>query len=278
MKMIRELIIDEELKNLIPPLTIDEYEELKQSIRTYGFRPERGLILTWNNIIIDGYNRHQICRELEEETGTAFLDIEKHTREMDNLNTRLDVMLWMVRNQLGRRNLNSATRIDLTLKMESMFRDLARANQATSTGGANPQLLQNFAEAGKRGFSTRDELAKYSGSSTETIRKLKKIKENADPNLIEDVLSGRISIHAGFNEMNVRASASNIKLSTDADNEVNNITDAISGSVKNINTQLIDLIKDAKVNRVSEIEYERCEKLIQQTHVLLYELMSTIGN
>ena len=52
-KLTRELIIDPEFKELIPPLTAEEYSGLEQSIIAEGCREP---IITWDNIIIDGHN------------------------------------------------------------------------------------------------------------------------------------------------------------------------------------------------------------------------------
>jgi diadenosine tetraphosphate (Ap4A) HIT family hydrolase len=197
----RELIIDQEFKDLIPPLTENEYAELKESIRTHGFRPERGLVMTWNDIIIDGHNRYQACQELFAENGKVFFDIDKHTREMDNLKTRQDVVLWMLRNQLGRRNLADAAKINIIFKTEILLNELAKANLATSTGGHTPQPLPNSAKAGQPGINTRKTMAKIAGKSEDTIWKVGQIIAKADPDLIDEVMSGRKSIHAGFMAM-----------------------------------------------------------------------------
>ena len=83
-------------------------------------------------------------------------------------------MLWMLRNQLSRRNLNSYQKSALALRLEPLLRAEARARQATSTGGASPQLTQNSAEAGKKG-ETRKVLGKLAGVSHDTIQKVKKL-------------------------------------------------------------------------------------------------------
>lgn len=55
------------------------------------------------------------------------------------------------------------------LLLEETARQAAKERQATSTGGEDPQLLQNFAE-GDVGNS-RDEVGEVIGVSGETIRK-----------------------------------------------------------------------------------------------------------
>ena len=50
--------INEKFKSIIPPLSKEEYEGLEQSIITEGCRDA---ICLWNDTIIDGHNRYDIC-------------------------------------------------------------------------------------------------------------------------------------------------------------------------------------------------------------------------
>lgn len=55
------LEIDPEFKTLIRPLRKDEYLQLEVNLAVDGCREP---IITWNNIIIDGHNRYEICNRL----------------------------------------------------------------------------------------------------------------------------------------------------------------------------------------------------------------------
>jgi hypothetical protein len=59
-----EFKIDPELKSLIPPLTDGEYVALRNNISRDGCR-EPLTIWKGHDIILDEYNRHQICAELQ---------------------------------------------------------------------------------------------------------------------------------------------------------------------------------------------------------------------
>jgi hypothetical protein len=289
----RELIIDPELSSLIPPLTPEEYEGLKDSVKQYGFRPERGLIITWNNIIIDGHNRYKICLELEEETGKTFLDIQAHTHEMDNLTTKEDVIIWMYHNQLGKRNLTAAARINLALKVESMLREKAKANLATSTGGSNPQPLLNSTKAGKTPINTRREIAKMVSKSEDTVRKVKLLKENAAPELFEEVLSGRKSIHAGYLEMKSGTEGLSLESLTNPEPKIgfseSDSSSTIDGKLSN-NTAMLELESTLKAfsdniyklidsvdkTPLSKTEQDKILPLIQQTKNSLDKLTDAV--
>lgn len=90
--------IDNEFKNLIPPLQPDEYRQLEENILNEGIRES---IITWQGIIIDGHNRFKIA----EKHNLIFNTIEKEFAD------REAVKDWIDKNQLGRRNLTDDQRI-----------------------------------------------------------------------------------------------------------------------------------------------------------------------
>lgn len=97
MHMNRELIIDDEFKNLISPLQRKEFIQLEENLLTDGcINP----IIVWNGIIVDGHNRYQICRKH---------NIPFMIREIA-LDSRDEVIAWICKNQLGRRNISEETR------------------------------------------------------------------------------------------------------------------------------------------------------------------------
>jgi ParB-like chromosome segregation protein Spo0J len=97
---IEDLTIDDEFKNLIPKISLDEYKQLELNILEEGVRDK---IVVWETdgkkIILDGHNRYNICRE-NKLKGKIKLKI-KH------FETREEAINYMIKNQLGRRNLTS---------------------------------------------------------------------------------------------------------------------------------------------------------------------------
>lgn len=94
-----ELIIDSEFKNLIPPMKLEEFQGLKESIVNNGYDILYPIVI-WNNIIIDGHNRYSICREFN----IKFSVSEK------NFDDRFEVMNWIINNQLNRRSMTNEQR------------------------------------------------------------------------------------------------------------------------------------------------------------------------
>ena len=185
-KKVYELRIDPELRDLIPPLSDEERKMLEDSILRDGCDTP---LIVWNGTIVDGHNRYDICRKHD----IPFWIEEKDFEDRDA------AMFWMLEHQLARRNLNSYQRSLVGLKYESFYREQARKRQATLTGGKNPQLLQNSAEAEKG--NTMDKLGKMVGVSRDTLAKVKELDANADAGTKEQLRRGEVSIHRAYTEL-----------------------------------------------------------------------------
>ncbi len=92
--MTQTLRIDPEFKAQIPPLTQEERRQLEENILAEGelLAP----ILVWNGTIVDGPNRYEILQS-HPEIPCSVRDLELETRE--------EVLVWICKHQLGRRNL-----------------------------------------------------------------------------------------------------------------------------------------------------------------------------
>jgi DNA-binding XRE family transcriptional regulator len=179
--MTPDIFIDDEFKSLIPALAPEEYAQLEANILAEGCRDA---LVLWDDVLIDGHNRYGICQK----HGIPFATVQTTTIQSYD-----DAVLWIVQNQLGRRNITDFVRGELALRAKPIIEARAKAKQATSTGGAIPQLMQKSAEAAP--VTTRAELAKAAGVSHDTIRKVEKIRETATPEVLASVRSGEISIN-----------------------------------------------------------------------------------
>ena len=92
--MTQTLRIDPEFKAQIPPLIQEERKQLEENILAEGelLAP----ILVWNGTIVDGHNRYEILQSHPE--------IPCIVRNLE-LETRDEVLVWICKHQLGRRNL-----------------------------------------------------------------------------------------------------------------------------------------------------------------------------
>jgi len=158
------LTINPKFQGLIPPLTNDEYCQLEENIQAQGCRDA---IKVWKGVIIDGHNRYAICQ-----AHNVPFDIH----EM-RFTSKKDAEMWIIENQLGRRNLTDAMRIDLAARMVGMMQS----------------------QCGQ--IRKRQTIAKKSGKSEQTVRKYLKIKESNDAELLHKVNSGEIKIGTAYNTL-----------------------------------------------------------------------------
>lgn len=193
------LTIDQEFEAFIPPLDAMDYARLKANILADGCREP---ISVWNGTILDGHNRYRICTEN---------NIPFATVEVSSVRTRAEAFIWMYENQLGRRNLEPFARAEMALKVkpyiEERAKERSRQNLKQNAGNA-----QNFTESQKistntevlnsapreKGLKTVEILAKKAQVGKDTIQRVEKILEKAEPEIIEKARSGEISINQAY--------------------------------------------------------------------------------
>ena len=173
------ITINEDFAKLIPPLTEDEYSRLEQSILEEGCRDA---LILWGDILIDGHNRYRICTKHN-------IPYEMRQMEFEN---RDNVLLWIMKNQLSRRNLNDFQRIELVRKCEEAVKAQAKERQGTrsdlSTSG------QNFPEV-KR---ATDELGKLAGVSRKTYEHATTVLDKAPEAIVKATRTQELSINAAY--------------------------------------------------------------------------------
>ena len=88
------LKVDPEFQGKIPPLTFEELNQLEANILRDGriINP----IIVWQGLIVDGHNRYTIAKKHPEIPFTV------HEKEFAS---RYEAIIWICKNQLGRRNL-----------------------------------------------------------------------------------------------------------------------------------------------------------------------------
>jgi hypothetical protein len=97
-----QIVIDTEFQNLIRPLSGEELKELKDSLSRCGLLSP---LVIWRHedksILVDGHNRLSLWKEFDGFDG----DFEFKTQEL-RFGNRDKVKEWIIKNQLGRRNLS----------------------------------------------------------------------------------------------------------------------------------------------------------------------------
>ena len=183
-KKLYDLAVDPEFRDLIPPLNEEELKLLEESLVADGCESP---LIVWNGVIIDGHNRYAICRKH---------DIPFSIQEK-NFDTREEVMLWMLRNQLGRRNLNNYQRVELVLKFEPLVKNAAEQRMMAGKA-ANP--VPTLAQGQTKG-RTRDHLSEAAGVSHGTFAKAKKLVQSADEETKRELRAGKVTVNRAYTEL-----------------------------------------------------------------------------
>jgi len=186
-----DIVVNEELKAYIAPLTPDEHEALERSILAEGCRDA---LVLWGNVLVDGHNRYGICQQ----HGLPFQTVQ---------NTRFksmeDVHLWMIDQHLGRRSVSDFQRGVLALRKREIVTERLRiarsevqlpADEQEATADAKPAASPRLPDS--ESLATREALARAARLSPSQLVMIEKIQKQAAPELVEAVKAGAISINA----------------------------------------------------------------------------------
>jgi hypothetical protein len=193
-----DVVVNEELKAYIDPLTSQEYEALERSLLTEGCRDA---LVLWGTLLVDGHNRYEICRK----HGLPFQTVQ---------NTRFqsmeDVHLWMIDQHLGRRSVSDFQRGVLALrKREIVAQRQARpaaeaapasADPAGTSAPSAPAVDDTPAApvdaSAQDALDTREALARAARLSSSQVVLIEKIQKQAAPEVVAAVKAGVLSINA----------------------------------------------------------------------------------
>ncbi|UYZ37237.1 hypothetical protein OD350_06125 [Clostridium beijerinckii] len=216
------LIIDNEFKDLLPPLSEEQKEELEKDIIKNGCINS---LTVWNHILIDGHHRHEICTR----NNIQFDIVEMEFKD------RLEAMEWIWMNQKNRRNLTKYELAQIALKFKPVIEARAKDNQLSTlkqntvlttltkrkdkedleetedntrvVGSDGNQPIDgqvDFSEINEEeiktieSINTRKEIAKIAGVSEGTIHKVELIEEKAPEEIKQQVKKGDITINSAY--------------------------------------------------------------------------------
>lgn len=148
-----KLIIDDEIRDLLPPRTDDEAQRLKDAILLDGCREP---LVRWKGqgILLDGHGRHEICTA--NKVKFEVVDI--------SLPNRAAAIEWVVNNQLGKRNLTDERR--------SYYIGKQYLNEKKSRGGRHQD------EADEKTTAAR--IGEAHGVSEKTVRRAALFAKSVD--------------------------------------------------------------------------------------------------
>ncbi|RUR71204.1 plasmid replication/partition related protein [Variovorax guangxiensis] len=200
------IVVNEELKAYIDPMTPEEHEALERSILAEGCRDA---LVLWGDVLVDGHNRYGICQK----HGLPFKTVQN-----PRFKTIEDVHLWMIDQHLGRRSISDYLRGVLALRKKDIV-DQQRSRLATATEpassapvptsssddppfDADPPADATGEEAAAAvplpppaPLNSREAIARAARLSSSQVGMIEKIQKQAAPELVAAVKSGVISIN-----------------------------------------------------------------------------------
>jgi N6-adenosine-specific RNA methylase IME4 len=181
----------QELESLIPPLSNEEFKQLERNILEEGIREP---LITWNGILIDGHNRYRIAQEHD-------INYETLEKEFEDLNA---VKIWMVNNQLGRRNLQDFVRGELFSIIEEILKQKGNDEKAKA-GGDKKSLLsiidKSDIKTTEERHNTQKIVAEKLGWSTGKKAMFDIVKTKAPEEVKEKLRTGEVSINQAYKEI-----------------------------------------------------------------------------
>lgn len=174
------ITVREDFKALIPPLTPEELDQLEANVLKEGIRDP---LIIWpvdqHFVLVDGHNRFSICQKHNLDFPFKKVDFKDDD----------DVRAWMIKNQLGRRN--------LTPSQQSYFRGLRYLKEKSQGKRTDLTSDQNDLKSYE---STAAELAKEYGVSEATIKRDAEFAAGVEiigkdnPVLKNEILKGKAKI------------------------------------------------------------------------------------
>ena len=134
-------------------------------------------------------------------------DYEKEEKEIEEYRKKRGIQYTWILSELGRRNLSPIQRIAIAEKYRSLYEKQAKENLRQASGGdrrsekfEQNQGLPNSVKVENR-IDTTKKLADVAGVGKETYRMGAKILNSDNEEVKNAVLSGEMSINAGYNKL-----------------------------------------------------------------------------
>ena len=171
------ITIDKDFQTLLAPLTAEEYAGLEQDILDKGCLDT---LKVWQGILIDGHNRYSICMR----HGVLF-DVQE--LEFDS---RDEVIEWMIRHQLSRRNQTPEQISYYRGKLNDQLKKTGfNGNQYTESGGGQNVHHQKTAERVAKEYNVSEKTIRR---DAEYARAIDTIAVEAGEEVKQQILSGEL--------------------------------------------------------------------------------------
>jgi hypothetical protein len=177
MNQIKQLLLDPEFKQLVPPVPKNELVHLERKIFK-GMQPEE--IYAWNNLILIGYNTYFICKNRE---------IEYPFKSI-SFSSRNEAICWICNYYLKHDNLSEVMKKYLVGKQFDVQKNINEQKLKAFQCGKMPgYIYQTAIDLGKEYNMAQNTVYKY-GVFSRSIDSI----FSKEPELSEKILSGVLRI------------------------------------------------------------------------------------
>jgi 16S rRNA G966 N2-methylase RsmD len=187
-----DITIDAEFQSLIPPLRPEELAQLEANVLADGIRDP---LVVWDGVLIDGHNRYGLAQKHT----LAYQVVQKDFADRDA------AVLWIVYNQFGRRNLLTAARAELAMRIEPILAQQAKARQVAGLRrGDEAPVVPNSEQRKVKDLNatkTATQAAEAAGLKRDTYHKAKTVLTSAPAPIVEAFKAGKISAHQAYQQV-----------------------------------------------------------------------------
>lgn len=177
-----------------PLIEGDEFAELVADIKKNGLRDP--VVLTKNNVLVDGRNRYRACLE-------AGVDVVHET--LGSRYTEPMILDLIVSRNLKRRDLNTGQKAMLALEYERAF--AAATRRGPDSENRSPSIEKSAdlhsSQSGEVNGKAAAKAAKAVGASTRAVQQAKAVQRDA-PDLAEQVSKGETTLDAAYKQAKQR--------------------------------------------------------------------------
>ncbi|MGB4459754.1 MAG: DNA modification methylase [Bacillota bacterium] len=222
-----------EIEENLFPLKPEELNLLEESILSEGVRDA---LVVWPKdgelILVDGHNRYRIAKDHN-------IPFEIKEKKFDSID---EVKVWVINNQLGRRNLPDYIKFELIQKKKEILLEIGKKTQ-----GMRTDLLSPSDKKLEEPHDTRKLIAKDLGWSTGKVAMAEMVYKKGPEELKEKLRKGEVSIKQAYKRISKQAQKEKIlnKRLADVDNfKDNDKVRLILGDFReaNIEDESVDLI------------------------------------
>lgn len=188
--------INPEYDALLPQITKEELDSLKESVETHGqlvpvdVTKKNGII-----ILLDGHNRFRILRDLGRDVKVQYLEFEDLFSEKK----------YVIEVNLRRRHLSDVNKVKLAMTLVDLEELEAKKRKQKTFPKKGQQGFQRMSMQSCKDTGTTDAIvAKKTGLRTRNVSKIKKILKHGSAELIRKVEKGEKSINGAEREVSIK--------------------------------------------------------------------------